>query len=92
MSLGQSLLILVNIVALPISKSKSITPFITLKIEEGIKLPPGDPVIMKISPDKFVTITGAIVLIGFFPGLNLFAVLASLDTTDEPANKAKLFI
>ena len=69
-NLDQSLLILVNIVALPISKSKSITPFITLK-KELILVPPGDPVIMKISPDKFVTITSAIVLDWFFPALNL---------------------
>ena len=50
----------------------------TRKIAAGISEPPGDPVINDNSFFLLKTITGAIVLIGFFPGSNLFPKLADL--------------
>ena len=60
------------------SKLKSMTPVTTLNIAAGISEPPGDPVTKNNLLSLSKTIVGAIVLIGFFPGSNLFPGLAAL--------------
>ena len=57
-------------------------PVITLKIAAGINDPPGEPVINIRSLFSSKTITGAIVLIGFFPDSNLLPGLADLPLMD----------